>query len=392
MLSERLQQRERGAFVEIGGGNRAFVPASLPPPLEYPAELAGLLESAGGALGRLRGLDELGGGVSLELMVAPYMRIEAVLSSRIEGTHTSLVDLLISEADHKASDGTDDLREVGNYVKAMRHGLNRLAEMPLCLRLVREIHSVLMTDVRGGHARPGRFREVQVYVGQAGGIGRASYVPPPATLIEPLMGEWEGFVQGPPNEMPVLVQCAAMHYQFEAIHPFADENGRVGRLLIALLLCSRQVLREPVLYLSAFFEAHRSEYYERLAAVSRDGDWRGWVAFFLRGVFAQATQAINCCREVGVLRGDLRGQIQRRTRSGNALALLDLLFENPFVTVPRAASSMGVSAPTARTLVGLLVDMGVLDELPGRKRNRLYRATRLLDVIQRAALPPDSEA
>jgi Fic family protein len=314
----------------------------------------------------------------------PYIRIEAASSSRIEGTQTSLEELLVREAEEATETG-DQAREVVNYVLAMQQGLLRLAELPVSNRLVREAHSTLLTGVRGGRAAPGDFRKVQVYVGP--------YTPPPPHLVEALMGEWEAFVAQPPTDMPVLVQCAVMHYQFEAIHPFLDGNGRIGRFLITLLLCERKVLAQPLLYLSAYLEAHRSEYYRHLFEVSEEGDWSGWLRFFLNAVLLQAEQAVTCCREIVGLRERLRQDIAKATRSANALSLLDLLFTNPYATVPRTARRLGVTEQTARNLFAVLGDLGIVDETEATSGHaRLYRAKTLVDAIKRAAQPPSAEA
>lgn len=368
----------RGQHIGIGDGREAFVPAKLPPRIEYSAELATLLSQANRSIGRLDGIGELVSNTSL--LVMPYIHIEAVSSSRIEGTQTSLEELLLSEAEDVAEPEGQG-REVANYVVAMQQGLRRLQELPVCNRLVREAHEALLTGVRGQNATPGEFRKAQVYVGP--------YTPPPPNYVEALMGEWEQFVAQPPDDMPVLVQCAVMHYQFEAIHPFLDGNGRIGRFLITLLLCERGLLAQPLLYLSAYLEAHRSEYYARLFSVSERGDWEGWLEFFLTGVQLQAEQAVTCCREIVGLRERLRQQVSHATRSANALSLLDLLFMNPYATVPRTARQLGVTDQTARNLFSTMEHLGIVEAIePIEGRARLYRAKTLLEAIKRAAEPP----
>ena len=380
-MNAELLHELRGRNVSIGGEREAFVPAQLPPTIEYSEELAALLSQANRSLGWLDGIGELIPNSSL--LVMPYIRIEAASSSRIEGTQTSLEELLISEAE-ESSEPEGQAREVVNYVVAMRQGLERLKELPVSNRLVKEAHATLLTGVRGENATPGDFRRAQVYVGP--------YTPPPPNLVEPLMAEWELFVAQPPRDMPVLVQCAVMHYQFEAIHPFLDGNGRIGRFLITLLLCERRLLAQPLLYLSAHLEAHRSQYYRCLFEVSDSGDWTGWLRFFLNAVLLQAEQAVTCCREIVGLREKLRQRISDATRSANALSLLDLLFTNPYATVPRTARRLGVTSQTARNLFSLLTDLDIVEETASTMGHaRLYRAKTLLDAIKRAAQPPSTE-
>jgi len=368
----------RGRHISIDAARAAFVPAQLPPKIEYTAELASLLSQANRSLGRLDGVGELVPNTSL--LVMPYIRIEAASSSRIEGIQTSLEELLVNEAEDVAEPEGQG-HEVVNYVVAMQQGLRGLRDLPVSNRLVREAHEMLLTGVRGQNATPGEFRKGQVYVGP--------YTPPPPNYVEALMGEWELFVAEPPDDMPVLVQCAVMHYQFEAIHPFLDGNGRIGRFLITLLLCERGVLAQPLLYLSAYLEAHRSEYYARLFSISEHGDWGGWLGFFLTGVQLQAEQAITCCREIVGLRERLRQQVSRATRSANALSLLDLLFMNPYATVPRTARQLGVTDQTARNLFSTMERLGIVEAIePIEGRARLYRAKTLLEAIKRAAEPP----
>ncbi len=349
-----------GRSIKIDDRHWAFIPAPLPPVIEYSVEVISLLADAHGEVGRLDGIAERL--PNPDMLVMPYMRLESLLSSKIEGTQTSLDELLLSEAQEIEDDGSGNIREVLNHMAAMKLGLARLAEdFPVSLRLVRELHRRLLQGVRG-HARRGEFRDAQVHIGpQNLGMDYATYVPPPAHVLTQLTDNWERFIVEPPENMHVLVQL------------------------------EREVLRQPLLYLSAYLEAHRAEYYDRLLAVSRDGDWTGWLEFFLRGVAVQAQAATRYCRELVALREDYRVRVQERTRSTNALALLDSLFDNPVITVPRAAKIMGVAYPTARSLVLGLLEMGILSrlELPGRKQ--FYSARQLLDVLRRATLPPDNQ-
>lgn len=377
-----------GTYVEIEGGCRAFVPPPPPSELQYTDRLVRILGEASRGLGRLDGLSELGR-LNVRLLVAPFMRIEAVGSSRIEGTRTSLEELLVSEAADAGRERDPDVREVRNYVAALEHGLERLRELPVCLRLVREMHARLLSGVRGDRYTPGEFRTSQVYIGTGGGIESAIYVPPPANLVPDLMARWERYAAEPDPSLSVLIQCAIVHYQFEAIHPFFDGNGRVGRLLIILLLCARGVLRQPLLYLSAYFEAHRREYYSRLTGVTREGDWTGWFEFFLQGVATQSQQAVLFCRRLLEHRDALRERVQNAMRTVNGPALVDMLFGNPHLTVPQVADRLGVSRATARDLVTAFIDLGIISEVPHVGRTKLYQAPRLLRMLKEAAEPPD---
>jgi Fic family protein len=374
---------EAGRVVRLPQGYAAFVPAPLPPAIAYDRDLVGGLSRADAALGELSGLGRLL--PNPHLLIAPYVRREAVLSSRIEGTRTSLSDLLLDEVDAEggartAADQADRL-EVRNYVSALEYGVQRLETLPLSLRLVREIHERLMSGVRGGHATPGEFRRSQNWIGPPGSTPEtAPYVPPPTGPMADLLTDWERFlhVRG---EMPDLVQCAVMHAQFEAIHPFLDGNGRVGRLLITLFLIERGRLEQPLLYLSDYLEAHRQDYYDLLQRVRTHGDWLSWLRFFLAGVEATATAATRQTRELIDLREAYRGNLAGKPR---ALALVDALLINPYLTAGRAAEVLGVSAPTARAAIAVLVEAGLLEEVSGRAWRRIYLARPILSAIDPA--------
>ena len=365
-----------GRVIQASGGYAAFVPAPLPPDLAYDSALVRLLSQADAALSELSGL-----GRQLpnpHLLIAPYVRREAVLSSRIEGTRASLSDLLLDEAEPERS-GDGDVREVRNYVAALEHGLERLRELPLSLRLVRELHEQLMQGVRGDQATPGEFRRSQNWIGPAGSTpATAPYVPPPPDAMMDCLASWEGFLHDR-ERLPDLIQCALMHEQFEAIHPFLDGNGRVGRLLITLFLVERGRLSQPLLYLSDYIEAHRQEYYDRLQRVRTEGDWSGWLRFFLAGVEETARSAIRQASRLMDLRESYR---QRLSRKPNALRLLDELFVNPYLTAARAAQVLNVSNPTARQAIALLQGEGLLAEMTGRSWRRIYLARPILEAIE----------
>lgn len=365
-----------GRIVQAAGGYAAFVPAPLPPDLTYPPELVLALSRADSALSELSGL-----GRQLpnpNLLIAPYVRREAVLSSRIEGTRTSLSELLLDEAEpNRSSDA--DLREVQNYVEALEHGLERLRELPLSLRLVRELHERLMRGVRGDQATPGEFRRSQNWIGPAGSTpATAPYVPPPPDAMMDCLSDWELFLHDR-TRFPELIQCALLHEQFEAIHPFLDGNGRVGRLLITLFLVERGRLSQPILYLSDFIEARRQEYYDSLQRVRTLGDWSTWLMFFLTGVEQTARSAVRQAGRLMDLRGTYR---QRLSKRPNALRLLDALFVNPYLTAARAAKVLDVSDPTARQAMAYLQEAGVLSEMTGRSWGRIYVARPILEVIE----------
>lgn len=368
-----------GRVIQASGGYTAFVPAPLPPELSYDGGLVLALSRADSALSELSGL-----GRQLpnpHLLIASYVRREAVLSSRIEGTRASLSDLLLDEADLDPS-GDADVREVRNYVDALEHGLARLGELPLSLRLVRELHERLMQGVRGDRATPGEFRRSQNWIGPAGSTPvTAPYVPPPPDLMMEALGDWEKFLHER-DRFPDLVQCAVMHEQFEAIHPFLDGNGRVGRLLITLFLVERGRLSQPLLYLSDYIEAHRQEYYDALQRVRTEGDWPGWLRFFLTGVEETARAAVLQASRLMDLREAYRLRLNRRP---NALRLLDELFVNPYLTVARAVRVLNVTAPTARQTISLLQGEGLLDEVTGRSWGRIYLARPILRAIEDGA-------
>jgi Fic family protein len=359
-------------------GYHAFVPAPLPPDIDYGKDLVLALSRADAGLSELSVAGEQL--PNPHLLIAPYLRQEAVLSSRIEGTHTTLSELLMDDvAAAPAERDPEDLREVRNYVEAMEHGLARLNDLPLSLRFVRELHERLMRGVRGGHMTPGEFRRSQNWIGPPGStIATATYVPPPVTEMHQALADWETFLHDR-SSLPDLVQCALMHEQFEAIHPFLDGNGRVGRLLITLFLTERGRLTQPLLYLSAYIEAHRGDYYDALLRVRTDGDWRAWLMFFLTGVRETSVRAAGQAREIVRIREDFRQRVQGTPK---ALALVDELLRTPYLTVADAQRQLEVTNPTARAAVNTLVAAGLLEEVGERSWRRLYVARPVLDVLR----------
>ena len=378
MRAQDFHSPSAGSLVPVADGGLAFLPAPLPPEIVYDAELVLALSGADAALSELSGL-----GRRLpdpHLLIAPYLRQEAVLSSRIEGAVTTLTELLIDQAGGGTTErGRDDLREVRNYVDALEYGLARLAELPLSLRLVREVHEQLMRGVRGETSAPGEFRRVQNWIGPPGSTpATATYVPPPVPAMTEALGLWERFLDER-DAMPVLVQCALMHEHFEAIHPFLDGNGRVGRLLITLFLVERERLSQPLLYLSAFIEAHRSDYYDALLRVRTDGDWRGWLLFFLAGIAETSRRAAQQAATLMDLR---EGYHQRLRRAPRAAALVDELFRSPYMTVAGAAQALGVTTPTAKRAMDKLVEAGILEDMGDRAWRRVFVAPRIMRAIE----------
>lgn len=364
-----------GRYVAQPAGYRAFLPAPLPPepPILLAGDLRNLLSRADRMLGRLDGAIQTL--PAAELFVFMYVRKEAVLSSQIEGTRSSLHDVLDAEARVFRPDRPDDVHEVINYVGAMRYGLERLRELPLSVRLIREIHERLLQGVRGSHLQPGELRRSQNWIGPAGcTLREADFVPPPPHDVPDLLGGLERFLHGS-DDLPALVRIGLAHAQFETIHPFLDGNGRVGRLLITFLLCQQEILLEPILYLSHFFKQHRSEYYERLQAIRDAGDWEGWLAFFLRGVVAVGAEAADTARRILALREDHRAAVTARFghAAGNGHLVLDRLYERPIVSVAGIRSITGTSYTAANALAARFVSAGILQEATGYRRNRLFR-------------------
>lgn len=365
-----------GRYVSQSTGYRAFVPRPLPPdpPVVVDDELQHLLSEADRALGRLHGSVETL--PNPNLFVYMYVRKEAVLSSQIEGTQSSLQDLLAAEA-HIAEGLPRDVDEVASYVRAMNLGLERLKELPVSIRLIREIHRELMRGVRGQHLTPGELRQSQNWIGPAGAtLSTASFVPPPPHEVPMLLGDVENFLHAD-GSIPLLVKIGLAHAQFETIHPFLDGNGRVGRLLITFLLCEKGALAKPVLYLSHYFKAHRQEYYDRLQAVRDAGDWEGWLKFFLRGVGLVSVEAAETARKILVLREEHRQQITTRLGrvAGNGHRVLERLYEQPIVSVEQVKKITGTSFPAANNVVRRMTEAGILEEMTGAARNRrfLYR-------------------
>lgn len=373
-----------GHFVPTIENQFAFVPNSLPPSLNWTSELVAALSDANLTIGRLHGI-----GLNQpnpNLLIAPFIRREAELSSRIEGTVATMQQLYLFEVEsgvERIESEVPDVREVANYVRAFEHGLKRPNELPVCLRMVRELHEILLRDVRGEHRMPGQFRPSQNWLGPLGcPIQQASYIPPPPEQMMACLDAFERFLNEPLDNIPVLTWLAMVHYQFEAIHPFLDGNGRIGRLLIILLMRAKGVLDKPLLYLSAYFERNRLEYYEHLLRVSTHGEWEQCVLFFLRGIIEQSTDAFERSRELLQLQQKYRSMIKSK-RPALQLKLVDLLVERPVLTIPYVGRQFGVTYLTARNNIFNLVKVGILKEVTGAKRNKIFVANEVLNVINK---------
>ncbi len=355
------------------------MPNPLPPAIDYSATLVAQLSEADAALAELSGVGRQLANPAL--LIGPYLNVEARLSSQIEGTVASYADMFVDQIED-SGEARDSVREVNNYVRALHFGVQQLDAIPFSLRLVRELHRVLMTGVRGQNRAPGEFRTTQNYVGASRtGESTAIYVPPPVPQMHMALDAWERFAHDAQHVIPELVRCALLHVQFESIHPFNDGNGRTGRLLIPLYLMQRGRLSRPLLYLSAYIDARRRDYYELLQRTRTHGAWEEWLEFFLRGVAVTARAALSQTQSLLDLRAGLIGE----TRDvPNADVLIDALFANPFTTLPATTRIIGKTTPTASALINALKARGVLEEVTGKQRRRVYVVRRILAIIERA--------
>lgn len=377
MDAELFTKSSWGHLVKTSEGAPAFVPDPPPRELELSKDAIRVLAEAANELGVLNGIGRrLPNPV---LLISPYLRREAVLSSRIEGTQTTISDLYAAEAGQLSLVAASDVREVQNYVMAHEYGLSRLGTLPLSLRFIRELHERLMGGVRGQGHQPGKFRTYQNWIG-APTAADASYVPPPVPQMKERLHEFEAYLHTTSD--PPLVQAAVMHYTFEAIHPFGDGNGRVGRLLIPIFLADRGLLPAPLLYLSAYFERNRRVYYDALMSVSTHGAWDSWVRYFLNGIRTQAVEAAELADSLLALQARHRQLLHERHSTGNALALSDELFITPLIDAAAAANVLNVSLPTARSTINVLVDSGILREVTGRSWGRVYQADGILELLR----------
>lgn len=381
MNPKDFQESTSGQLLSIPEGGYAFVPNSLPPAdLAWDSGLVEMLSTADRALGELAGI-----GRTLpnpHLLVRPFLRREAVLSSRIEGTQASLSDVFTYETIQlPLFDSSDDVKEVHNYVRALEFGLERMSSLPVSLRLIKEIHGILLEDVRGEQFRAGEYRQGQNFIGPPGSrLATATYVPPPPNQMMEALNNLEMYINET-SSLPPLIRLGLIHYQFEAIHPFPDGNGRVGRLLVPLLLCSWNLLPQPLLYLSAFLESNRSSYYSHLRGVTEKGQWTKWLSFFLEGVALQAVDAASRIKRINALRENYHQRFQQGRSSTRLLQVVDLLFARPFVTVRTVETELGLPYPTAERYIDELVNQGILMGT-GKARNRVFQAMEILNAIE----------
>lgn len=375
------RSQESGRTILTPTGHWAFIPNPLPPDITWTLPLVSALSDAERDLSRLAAL--AGSFPFPRLLTQPFIRNEAVFSSRIEGTRASLEDLYTFEtAQLSFFEQTDDVREVYNYVRATDFGLERLKTLPVSLRLIREIHEKLMENVRGGTLTPGEFRRSQNWIGPAGNtLSNAPYAPPPVDEMRLALDALEKFIHSN-TRIPALARAGMIHYQFEAIHPFLDGNGRVGRLLVVLLLCEWELLAQPLLNLSAYIENYRQEYYDHLLAVSQQGAWETWLRFFLRGVSEQAREGLNRMQRLQAIRNKYQAMVSADRNPQRMSAVVDFVFTRPILSVRQCADGLGIPFKTARNYVEKLVQSGCLREITGYARNRIYQADEIFKVIQ----------
>lgn len=389
MPSAPIAASRLGRFIETpvaGEIVKAFVPPPLPP--EPPIDILSLLDRlsmAERAVGRLDGITMLL--PRQDLFLYMYVRKEAVLSSQIEGTQSTLSDLLRFESDAQAGQPVDDVREVSNYVDAMMCGLERLDELPLSLRLIREMHARLLRSGRGGTKSPGEFRRSQNWIGGSR-PGNALFVPPPVTELDTVLGALEAFMHEDRSQLPDLVKAGLIHVQFETIHPFLDGNGRVGRLLVTLFLCVKGVLHAPLLYLSLFLKTHRDDYYRLLQDVRERGAWEAWLEFFLEGVAATANQAFDAATHiVELFRKDRERIVAESERAGSALRIHELMQRSPYVSSNQLVERTGLSAPTVNAALVDLERIGIVEEVTGRRRGRIFGYRSYLAILSEGTDP-----
>jgi Fic family protein len=373
-----------GKFVTQPGGYKAFIPKPLPPSpaMRYDEELQSLLSTADRSLARLDGITTVL--PNPDFFIAMYVKKEALLSSQIEGTQASLEGVLEFEADLIPKENLDEIKEVINYVRALNHGIERLKELPMSLRLIREIHKILLEETRGAHRNPGQFRRSQNWIGPPGfPLSEAIFVPPPPDLVIPAMGELEKFLHQESN-IPPLVKIGLIHAQFETIHPFLDGNGRIGRLLITFYLFWKEILSKPLLYLSFYLKKKRPEYYELLMKVRTDGAWEEWIKYFLIGVSDTSEEAANSAREIIQLKDKLIAELYKNSiASIYAVRLIDLLFKTPLISTKEIIDKLKISKEAANELVKKFEKIHILKEITGKQRYKKYSFKQYIEIIAR---------
>ena len=377
-----IQQSPAGKIIKSTKGYNAFIPNSLPPIIKWNNQIVNSLSRADFLLGKLaREGNKL---PNPHLLMRSFITREAVLSSKIEGTITTIGEILAYNAGHQTKQNIDDLQEVQNYITAMDYGLKRLNELPLSLRLIKELHYYLMQGVRGGHATPGEFRKSQNWIGSPGcTINTAKFIPPPTEHLTECLGEFEKFLHN--RELPTLVHIALCHYQFEVIHPFLDGNGRVGRLLIMLLLIERKILPSPLLYLSAFFEATRSEYYRQLYSLSKEGTWDEWLIYFFNGVAIQSEDALSRAERINELLNKWKIEVAS-SNSQVPMKIVEYLGVNPYLTLTKIAKYFDIAYSTAQRAVNKLESAQIIRQINNNKRDKVYCASKILDILEEPAI------
>ncbi len=374
-----------GTLVDVGGGYVAFIGNPLPPSIGWTSALVQALSAADRAVGELAGVGRTL--TNPHLLIRPFLQKEAVLSSRIEGTRASLLDLFLFDVEPVSDAKISDTREVRNYVLALEHGLKRLESLPIGTRLICELHQILLDGVRGASGA-GELRRLQVHVGPSSRMSDATFIPATANEIPRLLSHLEKFIHAS-DDIPTLLRLAMIHYQFEAIHPFHDGNGRIGRLLISLLLSSENVLPQPLLYLSAFFERHRAQYYDNLLHVSTKGSWNDWFLYFLEAIRKQSLDAIATANRLTDLRDSFHSRLHTPRATSLLHKLVDALFNSPALTISQAAQILGVTYRSAQQNVDRLVTGGILREMTGQKRNRVFISKEIIDTIEGGeSVPP----
>jgi len=373
-----------GKFVTQPAGYKAFVPKPLPPSprIQYDEELQSLLSTADRSLARLDGITTVL--PNPDLFIAMYVKKEALLSSQIEGTQASLEGVLEFEADLIPKENLDEIKEVINYVRALNHGIERLKELPMSLRLIKEIHKILLEGTRGEHRNPGQFRRSQNWIGPPGfPLSEAIFVPPPPDLVILAMGELAKFLHQESN-IPPLVKIGLIHAQFETIHPFLDGNGRIGRLLITFYLFWKEILSKPLLYLSFYLKKKRPEYYDLLMRVRIDGAWEGWIKFFLKGISDTSEEAAKSAREIIQLKDKLMAELYKSSiASIYAVRLIDLLFETPLISIKEVIVKLNISKEAANELVNKFEKIDILKEITGKQRYKKYSFKQYIEIIAR---------
>jgi len=374
-----------GLYVNNINGYSSFIPSKLPPnpPLVIDSEILELLSLADRKLGRLDGISELL--PNPELFIAMYVKKEALLSSQIEGTQASLVDVLDIDNTDKQESTISNVGDVVNYVAAMNHGLERLNDFPLSLRLIREIHEILLRGTRGSNLSPGEFRKSQNWIGPQGcTLANATFIPPTVPEMLQAMGDLELFMHDEESQIPALIKIAYIHAQFETIHPFLDGNGRIGRLMITFWLCQQRILSQPLLYLSYFFKLNRTEYYDRLMDIRFKGAWENWVKFFLKGVSDVSDEAIDTARKILILKDKYIELLSKIESASNNLPLFNKLFTFPIITRIHVVEHLNVTSPTAGTIIENFCSLGILKDItPDRKRNKKYAFSEYLAIFEK---------